>query len=119
MGRRSIIREFQVLSDSDSTTNPDSTQTDVSGVDFITYRLAIGAAVNANFQVKFMNGDQFNASQAEALNFGQTLSLVGATDQDCMVVIENKGFKWMYLDVTNNGGTGNINAWITGTVRGA
>ena len=119
MGRRSIIREFQVLTNSDSATNPDSTQTDVSSVDFITYRLAIDDSVNATVQVKFMNADQFDASQSEALSFGQTLSLVGATDQDCMIIIENKGFKWMYLDITNNAGTGNINAWITGTVRGA
>lgn len=119
MGRRSIIREFQVLEDSDSATNPDSTHTDVSSVDFITYRLSVDASVSASAQVKFVNADTFDASQAKALNFGETLSLVGATDTDYMIEIENKGFKWMYLDITNNAGTGEINAWITGTTRGA
>lgn len=119
MGRRNIIREYQVLSNSDTTTSPDSAQTDVSSVDFITYRIAVGATVNASVSVKFMNAEIFSAADAEALNFGQTLSLVGATDQDYMITVENKGFKWMFLDIANNGGTGNVSAWITGTSRGA
>ena len=119
MGRRNIIREYQVFSSADTSTSPDSAYTDVSGVDFITYRIAVGATVNAIASIKFMNGDTFSAADAEALNFGQTLSLVGATDQDYMITIENKGFKWLYIDIANNGGTGNVSAWITGTSRGA
>jgi len=29
------------------------------------------------------------------------------------------GFKWLLLEVTNNAGTGDVSAWITGNVRGA
>lgn len=119
MGRRSQISKYQVLTDADSAANPVSTETDVSGVDFLIYQLEASVSVNALLYVYFTNERIFNPNDIEKLNFGQSTPLVGSIDNKYMVVIENKGFKWMQIVVENNGGTGNVNAWVTGTVRGA
>lgn len=119
MSRRSIIKKYQVLTSADSATNPNSTQTDVSGVDFITYQINIAALVNANLVVNFSNNDTFAQSEVIALDFAQTTPLLGSTDTEYIVHIENKGFKWLQISVANNGGTGVVNAWVSGTVRGA
>lgn len=119
MSRRSLIKKFQVFSDADTTSAQSSEATDVSGVDFIFYEVAIGASVNATLSVYYSNDNVFSASAAKALNFGTTTSLVGSTDTSYIVQIENPGIKWLQLRTANNGGSGNINAWISGTVRGA
>jgi hypothetical protein len=119
MSRRHLIRKFQVLTDSDSTTSPSSIATDVSGVDFITYQIDCALAVNSLLSVYFSNDDQFNSSNKTELDFGPALTIIGATDTSYVVHIENLGFKWLQLSFTNNGGTGLINAFITGAGRGA
>lgn len=119
MGRRSRIKKYQVLTDADSSTNPLSAETDISGVDFVIYQIETDVSVDAILNVYFGNSEVFNSNEIEKLNFGQVTSLIGATDNKYMVVIENKGFKWMLIEVENNGGTGNVSAWISGTVRGA
>lgn len=119
MSRRSLIKKFQVLSSVDSTSAQSSEETDVSGVDFIFYEITVDAAVNATLSVYYSNDSTFNSSTAKVLNFGTTTSLVGATDTSYIVQIENPGIKWLQLRTANNGGTGNISAWISATVRGA
>lgn len=119
MSRRHLIREYQVFDSSDSTTDPVSTHTDVSGVDKIAYRLSIGASVNAILHVKVCNKDYFSATDSFELDFEETLTLNGGIDTEYLVSIDNQGFKFLFLEVTNNGGTGNIDAWITGLSVGA
>lgn len=119
MGRRSLINKFRVLNAEDSTTNPRSTETDVSSVDKVSYQISIDNTVNAIAKVKFYNDKTFVAASAKELDFQQTLSLNGASETDYMIQIENQGFKWLFLDITNNGGTGNISAWISGNTVGA
>lgn len=119
MSRRSLIKKFQVLSGADTTSAQSSEETDVSGVDFIFYEVSIDATVNATLSVYYSNDNVFDASTAKALNFGTTTSLAGATDTHYIVQIENPGIKWIQLRTANNGGTGNVSAWVAGTVRGA
>jgi hypothetical protein len=116
MGRRSIIKRFQVMSAEDSTSDPESSITDVSSVDFITYEITVGALVDATLEVQVRNEE---SASFKALNFNQTLTLDGSSDTDYMVHIENKGFKDLKLSITDNGGSGDISAWVSGTVRGA
>jgi len=119
MSRRHLIRKFQVLTNSDSTTSPSSIATDVSGVDFITYQVECALASDCFLSVYFSNDDQFSSSNKTELDFGSPLVIIGATDTSYTIHIENLGFKWLQLSFTNNGGTGLLNAFITGAGRGA
>ena len=119
MSRRSIIKKYQVLTSADSTTSPNSTQTDVSGIDLITYQLKLDPLVVADLVVSFSNDEVFNQSNITALNFSQTTSLIGSVETEYLVHIENQGFKWLQVQVVDNGGSGNVNAWIIGAGRGA
>lgn len=119
MSRRHLIRKFQVLTDSDSTTSPNSIATDVSGVDFITYQIDCASSVNSFLKVYVSNDDQFNSSNKTELDFDTTLTIIGASDTSYTIHIENLGFKWLQLSFTNNGGTGLLNAFVTGAGRGA
>jgi len=119
MSRRSIIRKFQVFTGEDTSLNPLSIPSDVSGVDSITYQLSIDPAVNASMEIHFSNDEKFDQASTEKLDFGQLTTLLGSTDESYIVHIANKGFKWLQVRVIDNGGSGNVNAWITGTVGGA
>lgn len=119
MSRRSRIRKYQVLTNGDTTTTLFSKETEVSTVDFVIYDFTIQNTVNATLSVYYCNDEVYNSANLSPLNFGQATPLSGATDTKYMVVIENKGFKWIVLKLVNNGGSGTANAWVTGTVRGA
>lgn len=120
MGRRTILPKFQVFNAANTASSPESLVSEVAGVDSITYEIEIGAAVNAIIAVLFCNDAKISsASVFRPLEFKQTLSMVGSTDTSGMVHVKNMGFRHMKLKVTNNGGTGNISAWVSGTVEGA
>lgn len=120
MSRRQIIPKFLLLDAVDSTASPTSESTVVDLVDFITYQLKIDSTVNSILQVEFCNDKVlFQDSLFYPLDFKEVLNLVGATEEDYTIKISNHGFKNMRLKITNNGGTGNISAWITGTSVGA
>lgn len=120
MGRRSILNKYQVLNAVDSTTNPESIETDISSVDYITYEFILDATVDADLSVQYCNDARItSASTFKDLNFGSTTPLDGSIDAGGIVHIKNMGLKWMKLVITNNGGTGNISAWVSGTVGGA
>lgn len=119
MSRRHLIKEYQVFTDSDSTLEEQSLQTDISGVDKVVYRITVGASVNAILHVKVCNKEYFNAAQSFDLDFEETLTLDGGVDTEYLVSIDNLGFKYIFLEIENNGGTGDINAWISGLSIGA
>lgn len=55
-----------------------------------------------------------------ALDFGEQIIIDGAIETDYIIEVRNSGFKWMALEFENTlGGSGNLNAWVSGTVRGA
>ena len=120
MSRRQIIKKYKVLDSADTLTDPQSIQTDVSGVDFITYEIDIDSAVLAQLFVQYCNDDFISDSSVfKDLNFQQVLNLDGSLDSSGLVHISNQGFKWLRLYVFNLGGTGNVSAYISGTGRGA
>jgi hypothetical protein len=119
MGRRSVLPKYQVFSNADSSTDPVSTETDIQGVDSVVYTIDVDPTVNATMNIKYCNDVRFDPDVSHSLNFEQVLSLNGSTDTSYQVVIENRGFKWTFIEVENSGGTGNINAWVSGTVKGA
>lgn len=119
-GRRNELRQFQLWNDVDSTTNPSSIETDVSGIDNVTYLAQIDPAVVGQFLVRFCN-DQFIKPDSifRELNFGEPLAVNGTNDVNYTMKIENHGFKWMRLYFQNSAGSGNIDAWISGNTVGA
>jgi hypothetical protein len=119
MCRRNVLKKFQLFNAVDSTTNPQSEHTSVSQLDFITYEVLIDSSVNAFLKVYYCNDEVFNASNIRELDFGSPVALLGSNDTEYTLHIENMGFKWLLLEVTNNAGTGDVSAWITGNVRGA
>lgn len=119
MSRRNILKRFQLFNQEDTTTDPQSDHTDISQLDNVTYELSIDNTVNANLDIYYCNTERFDQSQAEKLGFSSQIVLNGATDTKITIHIKNLGFKWLYLKLTDNGGSGNIDAFITGNVGGA
>jgi hypothetical protein len=118
MGRRTILKAFQVLDDADSTTLPEGPETDVSGLDFVTYTISVDSSVSAVAGVYVSRSDDKDGAYF-SLDFGSPLSLNGAVDTDYIIKIENHGFKWMKINIDSSAGTGNISAWVSGNARGA
>lgn len=119
MSRRHVLKKYQLFNSEDSTTNPISKETDVSQLDFVTYQLSIESGVNATLVVLFSNDERFDPANVSELNFGAPIVLDGATESQYVLHIQNQGFKWFLLNVIDNGGSGNVSAWVTGNVRGA
>lgn len=119
MGRRNILRPFKCFESVDSTTNPTSKITDISGLDNITHLIKIGPAVIGEIFVEFSIEDSQNPQVFDSLSFGEQLLLSGSAETVYTTKIQNHGFKWMRLRFQNNGGTGVINAFISGNSVGA
>jgi exosome complex RNA-binding protein Rrp4 len=120
MGRRNVLEKYSLFSNKDTATNPISVFTDVSSLDLITYEIDIESTVNATLEVQYCNDQKISGSSVfKPLDFVQSTLMNGANDTDGLVHINNKGFKFLRLAVINNGGSGNINAAITGSVIGA
>jgi hypothetical protein len=120
MGRRLEIAKYQILADQDTTTNPESEPTDVSQCDNILYQLKVDSTVDGSVEVLFCNDRVLQTwSVFEPLDFGAPLTVVGSSDTDYMIEMNLKGIKFLKLKFTDNSGTGNISAWITGNSIGA
>ena len=120
MSRRHIIPKFQLWNQVDSSTNPTTAATDVSSVDFITYHLTVDSGVSGELAIYFSNDrQQFDINNAVPLNFDPPMLINGASESNYMIEIQNKGLKYLYLEFNDGGGSGNIDAWISGTGRGA
>lgn len=119
MSRRNVLKKYQLFNNEDSSTSPTSKETDVSQLDFVTYQLSIESGVNATLLVLFSNDERFDNTNISELNFGAPIILDGSTEASYIIHIQNQGFKWLLLNVVDNGGSGNVSAWVTGNVRGA
>lgn len=120
MSRRHIISKFQLWNQEDSSTNPITEATDVSAVDFITYHLKVDSGVDGELAIYFCNDrQQFDINNAIPLTFDPPMLINGAAETNYMIEIQNKGLKYLYVEFNDGGGTGNIDAWITGTGVGA
>jgi hypothetical protein len=120
MSRRHLIKKYKVFDNADTTTNPESLITEIAQVDNITYQIIIDSTVDAEIQVKYCNDDFISGSSVFTdLDFGSPLMLDGSSDTDGLIHIQNKGFKFLRLSIVNNGGTGDITAFVTGTGIGA
>jgi hypothetical protein len=119
MSRRNTLKRHQVLAAVNSTSTQTSEKTDITGLDKITYEFLLDLPVNALLEVQVSNVSAPADADFLSLNFNQTLSLIGSSNTTGLVHISNEGFKWLRLKTSNNGGTGNVSAWISGTSRGA
>lgn len=120
MSRRTLLNKYQILNAVDSSLTQTSTPTDISGLDYITYQLLAGALVDSVLEVQVCNDVVLSPSSVfVSLEFSNVLSIIGVTDIDYMVTVENQGFRHAKIQLTNNGGSGTINAWISGTTRSA
>jgi hypothetical protein len=120
MGRRTVLEKFLLINGEDSASTVTSQSTEVSGLDNITYQIVIDSDVESTCEPEFCNDRVLSPdSEFKPLDFGNPLTLSGATDTDYTITIQNQGFKHLRLNISNNGGTGNINAWVTGNCVGA
>lgn len=120
MSRRHIIKKYRVLDNSDTTLDPESIISEIAQVDIISYQIEIDATVISTLEVTYCNDELLTSSSVfYTLDFGQVLALDGSINTDGLIHIKNNGFKFLKLKVINNGGTGNISAFITGTGIGA
>lgn len=120
MSRRSLLKKHQVLIDADSALTPTSESTDISGIDFIQYQIEVDPTVLSDFEIQFCNDERITSNSIwKPLDFAQATILDGSSDSFALVLIENRGFKHLRLSIVSSSGTGNINAWISGNVRGA
>lgn len=120
MSRRRILNKFQVLEGMDSSMSPVSEPTDVSGLDNITYLVEIDPSVDGEMLVEHCEDEKLSDSSVfKELNFGEQVILNSANDLDYTLQIKNAGFRHMRLSFVDNGGSGNINAWISGNTVGA
>lgn len=118
MGRRSILNPFQVFTGVDSTSNPISTITDITGLDNITHVITVDGTVNGEMFVEFSKDQGPTPQTFYPLSFGESLTIAGASEVAYMTKIQNHGFKWMRLRFANSGGSGSIDAWISGNTVG-
>lgn len=120
MSRRHIIPKFQLWNQEDSSASPITQATDVSSVDFITYHLTVDSSVTGELAIYFCNDrQQFDINNAVQLNFDPPMLINGAAESNYMIEIQNKGLKYLYIEFNDGGGSGNIDAWISGVSRGA
>lgn len=119
MGRRNILRPHQILTDADSTLDPISKNTDISGLDNITHLIKVDASVIGEIFVEFSLEESQDPQVFDPLSFGEPLALNGSVETVYSTKIQNHGFKWMRLRFENNSGTGLLNAYISGNTVGA
>ena len=119
MSRRNVLKKYQLLNNEESSASIQSKETDVQQLDFVTYQLEIESTVNAFLSVYFSNDERFDPTNIRELNFETQMQLDGSVDSQYLIHIENPGFKWLLLGISDNGGNGGVSAWVTGNVRGA
>lgn len=120
MSRKLRAPKYLILNASDSTTSPISTETGVKQLDTVLYSITVGASVNAILEVQGSSDDENTFTKTfESLDFAQTLSLNGAAETQYQIVIRDNPYAFMRLKITNNGGTGNITAYVSGVSKGA
>lgn len=118
MSRRNILRPHTVFDESDSTSNPESKATDVSGLDNVTYLFAVDASVIGEMFIEFSLDDS-NPQNWHQLNFGESLVINGSTDTSYLAHIKNHGFKFLRSRFENDAGSGPITGIISGNTVGA
>lgn len=124
MTRKHISHKFQVLSNSDSTTNPvASTVQDVRMADTVDYEFSIDAGVRGDFVVEYNNDkdSEYKAGSAvwKPINFGQALTVDGSVFTSGLINIRDNNFQRLRLSFADNGGAGNINAWFRAVSKGS
>lgn len=120
MSRKQRAPKYRIWNAQDTTTNPTSTETGVKQLDSILYEITVDGTVNATLEVQGSTDDDNTPSKSfGSLDFGQTLTLVGATDTQYQVLVRDNTFNFLRLKITNNGGTGNITAHVSGVSKGA
>lgn len=120
MSRKLRAPKFPVWESEDSTTALYSVETGVKQLDTVLYELEIDAAVNGTIEVEgSTDRDEVAVKEWSALDFGTVISLVGSSSLKDQILIRDNTFTFLRLKFTNNGGTGNINASISGVSVGA
>lgn len=119
MSRRNLLRAYQVFTNANTATAPTGTETDVSGLDNITYQITVQNTVNCEMAV-YVSKDDARDGTYSPLYFGEQIILDGSVETDYFIQIKNPGFKWMVLEFENTlGGSGTLNAWVSGNSEGA
>lgn len=120
MSRKQRAPKYTIWSAIDTTTSPTSDPTGTKQLDSILYEITIDPTVNATLKVEgSTDADNAVTKTFSELDFGTSLALVGATDTQYKVLIRDNTFNFLRLALTNNTGTGNITAHVSGVSKGA
>lgn len=120
MSRRNLIKKFVVWNNYNSSgAAAPSTNTTVDQVDDIKYIIQVDPSVDGSIEVEFADDKNVNDEVWLPLDFKRPLLIDGATETDYEILIEKAVSLKLRLSFTNNGGTGNIDAWVTGANIGA
>lgn len=120
MSRKQRAPKFNIWNAEDTTSVTVSIETGTKQLDSILYEISVDATVNATLRVEgSTDADNAPAKTFGELDFGQTLSLVGSSDTQYQILIRDNTFNFLRLSLTNNGGTGNITAHVSGVSKGA
>jgi hypothetical protein len=120
MSRKLRANKYLILDAVDSTNPITSTETGVKQLDTVLYEIDIDATVNAVLVVEGSTDQDNSTSKVfNELDFGAPLTLIGAADTKYQVLIRDNAFNFLRLSISNNGGTGDISAWVSGVSKGA
>ncbi len=84
------------------------------------YEISLDATVVGTLEVEGSSDDD-NApiKTFEPLDFGTTINLNGAVSLTDEILIKENPYRFLRLKFTNNAGTGNISAFVSGNSVGA
>jgi hypothetical protein len=83
--------------------------------------MTVDPTVVGELFIEFTDDKSQNPDQLvwKAFDFAQPLIIDGATDTEYFITLKEHSAQSMRLSFVNNGGTGNIDAWIVATNIGA
>lgn len=121
MGRRNLVYKYPVWTALDSTTPAVSEESFTDQLDIVKYIVKVDVTVDGSISVEFLDDKPTDGVVPtwDDLDFGQPILIVGATETEYTLLIEKHASRKMRLSFTNNGGTGDINAWFSGYQVGA
>jgi len=121
MGRRNQLPKYQVWSQFDSTLSAPSEKSVVDQCDVVRYVVTVDSTVVGELFVEFTDDRSPNPSQLtwKSFDFAQPLIIDGSQDTEYFITLKEHSAQSMRLSFVNNGGTGNIDAWIVATNIGA
>lgn len=125
MSRKNILKPYFVITNNAMTANVTSVVSSVENLDSFTYLFDWSAGTSPvgtiTLEVRHKipsRGTDAQFSAWQALDFGETISISGASGAHSLSV-QNKGFSEARLNYVRSSGSGTLNVSISGMTEGA